>query len=86
MSNSISTRLHDPRTWLLLAGAAATLGVALGSGWLTTGALLSLLVALAPCALMCALGLCMRHGSGKSFSREVKTAVDSTSTTAHREP
>ncbi len=66
MMSTLMMRLQQPRTWLVIAAIMVGVGGALGSGWLTAGALLSLLVALAPCLLMCALGLCMRNGSGKS--------------------
>jgi len=63
---SVMGRLRDRRIWAVGGLLVAALGFALGSGWLTAGALLSLLVALAPCLAMCALGLCMRRGSGQS--------------------
>lgn len=64
MGNAVAL-LRRPGSWVVLAAVAVGLGVGLDAGWVTAGALLSVLVALAPCLLMCALGLCMRHGEGK---------------------
>jgi hypothetical protein len=62
---------HLRRRWLtrrrLLFIGVTTLmvaGMALNWGWLTAIGLAPLLVSLAPCALMCGLGLCMKGGSG----------------------
>lgn len=59
---SLPPWLTERRT-LVLAGAAAA-GVVLGSnwGWLTTIGAAPILLTLAPCLAMCALGLCMRGG------------------------
>jgi len=51
-----------PRGWLLLALAIVVAGGALSWGWLTAIGIAPLLLAVAPCALMCAFGLCMRGG------------------------
>ncbi|UXX85365.1 hypothetical protein [Roseovarius pelagicus] len=65
---------HWPR-WLtrrrlLFAGAATVMGggMALNWGWLTAIGLAPILVSLAPCAVMCGLGLCMKGGSGGKCS------------------
>ncbi|CAM4199518.1 hypothetical protein [Palleronia rufa] len=51
------------RRGLIIAGIAiAGAGAALNWGWLTAVGAAPLLLALAPCALMCALGLCMKGG------------------------
>ena len=49
----------------LLLGAA---GLYLGWGWLAAAGVAPVLLALAPCAAMCALGLCMSKAGGKSCS------------------
>ena len=55
-----------PRRRLLFVGAATVMGggMALNWGWLTAIGLAPVLVSLAPCAVMCGLGLCMKGGSG----------------------
>lgn len=50
---------------LLLAGAKITAGLALNWGWLSAVGAAPIILALAPCLAMCALGLCM-HGGAKS--------------------
>ncbi|HPG03241.1 MAG TPA: hypothetical protein P5256_01805 [Beijerinckiaceae bacterium] len=54
----------------MLAIAAALLAAGLWSswGWLTALGLAPLVLALLPCAAMCALGLCMRHGDGAAHA------------------
>lgn len=63
--------LGGRRGIILLALAAAGVGLYLGWGWLAAVGLAPLLLALAPCAAMCALGLCMK-GGGKSCSTDPK--------------
>jgi hypothetical protein len=46
------------------------LGLALNWSWLVAIGVAPLLVALAPCAAMCALGLCMSRMGGKSCSTQ----------------
>ena len=55
-----------PRRRLLFVGAATVMGggMALNWRWLTAIGLAPVLVSLAPCAVMCGLGLCMKGGSG----------------------
>jgi hypothetical protein len=53
---------------LLLAAA----GIYLGLDWLVAAGIAPVLVALAPCAAMCALGLCMNKMGGKSCSNTSK--------------
>lgn len=50
------------RGWMLIALAIIGTGMALSWGWLTAIGAAPLLLGLAPCAAMCALGLCMRGG------------------------
>ena len=86
MSNSENAIRSNPstsgtRSWLGLRigkrsvywGLAAVLlgaGLALNWSWLVAVGVAPLLVALAPCAAMCALGLCMRKGSGESCDKK----------------
>ena len=59
------------RKRLLFVGAATVMGggMALNWGWLTAIGLAPVLVSLAPCAVMCGLGLCMKGGSSKGCSK-----------------
>lgn len=50
------------RSWLAGAAIAVVGGAALNWGWLVAVGAAPLLLALAPCAAMCALGLCMKRG------------------------
>ena len=63
------------RRRLLFVGAATLIGggMALNWGWLTAIGPAPVLVSLAPCAVMCGLGLCMKGGSGGTF-KDAKTA------------
>jgi len=53
------------RGLIALAVAAMGTGLYLSWGWLAAAGIAPLLLALAPCAAMCALGLCMNKGGGK---------------------
>jgi hypothetical protein len=55
----IRYRLGGGRILLVLVAAAVIGGMALNWNWLVATGLASLLLALAPCAAMCGLGLCM---------------------------
>ena len=59
---------------IALAVAAAGTGLYFGWGWLTAAGIAPLLLAIAPCAAMCALGLCMNRGGGKSCPSESRPA------------
>jgi hypothetical protein len=59
----------------LLAVAAVGTGLALNWSWLVAAGIAPILLALAPCAAMCALGLCMRSMGGESRSG-AKDAID----------
>ena len=48
------------RTWLVVAAMAMLGGVALNWSWLVAVGIAPLLLAIAPCAAMCALGMCMK--------------------------
>ncbi len=53
-------RYHLASRWVLLTlgGLVVIIGVALNWGWLVAAGIAPVLVAVAPCAIMCALGLC----------------------------
>ncbi|MGH8221921.1 MAG: hypothetical protein ACREQZ_03010 [Woeseiaceae bacterium] len=61
------------RALIVLAVAAVGMGLYFSWGWLAAVGLAPLLLALAPCAAMCALGLCMNKGGGaKPSSTDAK--------------
>ena len=62
------------RALILLTVAALAAGVALNWGWLVAMGVAPLLLVFAPCAAMCALGLCMNKAKGKSLSPEAETS------------
>lgn len=66
--------LGGRRGLIVLAVAAVGMGLYFSWGWLAAVGLAPLLLALAPCAAMCALGLCMNRGGGKSCSADSKPA------------
>lgn len=62
----------------VLAIAIVGAGLALNWGWLVAVGIAPILLSLAPCALMCALGLCMSRMGGKSCSdgKEARASWD----------
>lgn len=60
---------------LIFAGAATVIGsgMAMNWGWLTAIGAAPLIIAFAPCAAMCGLGLCMKGGTGKGCSKSTDT-------------
>lgn len=77
-------RYYSARRYVLLALSAVALvaGLTLNWGWLAAAGIAPVLISLAPCAAMCALGLCMRRAGGKSCStdagvRDTAVAEDS---------
>ena len=58
--------------WLVAALALVTAGAALNWGWLTAIGVAPLLLSFAPCAAMCAAGVCMMSGS-KACSTKTTT-------------
>lgn len=63
------------RGLLVLGGVALTLGIGLNWGWLAAVGVTPILLAVLPCAAMCALGLCM-HGMKKKPSGAPEAAGD----------
>jgi hypothetical protein len=61
-----SARIGTRGIAIALGLAAIAAGIALNWGWLTTIGVTPMLVAAAPCAAMCALGLCMHRIAGGS--------------------
>jgi hypothetical protein len=64
--------LGGRRGIIVLTLAAAGIGLYFGWSWLAAVGVAPLLLALAPCAVMCALGLCMNRGGGESCSTDSK--------------
>lgn len=60
--------LGGRRGLLIMAVAVLVIGGALNWSWLVAVGLAPLLIAIAPCAVMCALGLCMNKMGGQSCS------------------
>ncbi len=60
--------IKGPRSLILVAAIPVVLALVLGWPWLVSAGIISLLLAIAPCALMCALGLCMKNMSDKGCS------------------
>ncbi len=52
----------------VIAVAVVGAGIALNWSWLAAAGIAPILLALAPCAAMCALGRCMKGSDGKSCS------------------
>ncbi len=61
-------RYYLGNRWVLLALGAGVLvtGAALNWGWLVAAGIAPILLVLAPCAIMCALGLCAMKMTGGS--------------------
>jgi hypothetical protein len=62
--------LGGRRGLIVLAIILIAAALSLNWGWLAAAGIAPILLALAPCAVMCALGLCMNKMGGKSCSRE----------------
>ncbi|MFQ5567686.1 MAG: hypothetical protein ACE5EU_15145, partial [Paracoccaceae bacterium] len=75
LSAALPAWLRGRRGLIIAATAVITAGLVLNWGWLTAIGAAPILLALAPCAVMCGLGLCMRGGSGKSRSSGGSTSA-----------
>lgn len=62
--------LSGRRGLVVLAVAIVAAGLVLNWGWLVAVGVAPILLGLAPCTVMCALGLCMNKKGGKSCSSE----------------
>jgi len=60
---------------MLLTVAALGAGMYFKWGWLVAVGVAPLLVAIAPCAIMCALGLCMNKMCSKSAPAQSKSGI-----------
>jgi len=77
--------LGGRRGLIFLAVAVLGAGAALNWGWLVAIGVAPILVAVAPCAVMCAVGLCAMRG-GKSCSSGEQSAKGSSETAASAKP
>lgn len=66
----VARYLGGRRGLIVLTLAAVVVGLALNWSWLVAVGVAPLLISLAPCAVMCALGLCMSRMGGQSCSTQ----------------
>jgi hypothetical protein len=74
------------RGWLVLAAIVLVAGLALNWSWLVAAGIAPILVAVAPCAAMCAAGYCMSRATGQSgatVTTSQKTAGPAADETKH---
>jgi YHS domain-containing protein len=69
--------LGGRRTLLVLAAILVAGGIALNWGWLVAAGLAPILIAVLPCAVMCALGLCMHKMAGGTHTGNRTGVADS---------
>lgn len=77
--------LSNRRLVVVLALGIAGTGAALNWSWLTAIGVAPILISLAPCAAMCALGLCMRGGGAKACAAPKGDAADGSQPLDRRE-
>ena len=77
--------LGGRRGLILLAVVVLATGAFLNWGWLVAAGIAPLLIAFAPCAAMCALGLCMSKMGGKSCSPKSNASDQNAETTPSSE-
>jgi len=85
-TNWARSYLGGRRGLIFLAVAVVGAGAAFNWGWLVAIGIAPIILALAPCAVMCGLGLCMMKGGGKSCSSGDQSAKGSTGTTVSAKP
>ncbi len=76
MMNAIWPYIGGKRGLIVLAVGIAGGGMVMNWGWLVAVGIAPILLAVAPCAAMCALGLSMHKGGGKSRSSANKTPAE----------
>ncbi len=76
MVNAFWPYIGSRRGLIILAIAITAGGMAMNWGWLVAVGIAPILIAVLPCAAMCALGLCMKKGGGKSCSSGGKSPAD----------
>lgn len=65
----------DRKLLVVLALVVIEAGVVFNWSWLVAAGIAPILLALAPCAAMCALGLCMNKAGGKACSSETNVCA-----------
>lgn len=68
--------LRGRRGLIVLALVVLSAGAYFNWSWLVAAGIAPVLLALAPCAAMCAMGLCMKRGEGNSCSSGKDVATD----------
>lgn len=76
LTNAVWPYIQGKRALILIAVAIGVLGLALNWSWLVAVGVAPLLLAVLPCAAMCALGLCMNKVWGKSCSTDTKPPLE----------
>jgi hypothetical protein len=69
-SDAVRSTLSGRRGLLVLAAVVLVAGLAMNWSWLVAAGIAPILVALAPCAVMCAAGFCMSRMTGQSCAQE----------------
>lgn len=69
-ATALVRRLTNRKVLVVLTVAVVGAGLVLNWSWLVAAGIAPILLALAPCAAMCAAGLCMNKMGGKSCSAE----------------
>lgn len=67
--------LRSRRAWLGIGAVTLIAGAAFNWGWLVAVGAAPLLLAFAPCAAMCALGMCMKSGAGACNQADASLAT-----------
>ena len=72
----IRSWLASPRALLIGGIAVVAAGLALGWNWVVAAGLAPIILSLAPCAVMCALGMCMMGRGGTTAPPSVVSGVE----------
>lgn len=68
--NGLTDLLRRPGFWLAGGGIVAATGLGVGNGWIAGATVVTLLIAIAPCLAMCAMGLCMKGSECKKGAED----------------
>ena len=74
--STIRRWIAGPRILIPIGIAIVGAGLALNWGWLTAVGVAPILIAVLPCAAMCALGLCMRRPAARTSAVPSREATD----------
>jgi len=75
-ANTVRSWLGNRRVLAVAGLALGSTGLALGWDWLTAVGIAPLIVATAPCLIMCALGMCMMGKASKAISNQSSPPAD----------